>query len=726
MHMPMLMPMLLPLLIAALASPLPPGATATCQRWCGGVEIPYPFGIGRGCYLETGDGDRAFELACTGAGDGDGGAVRRRPTTAVDGFEVLGVDVRRGKLRVRSRVNSWCYNATTRSMGAPATWSYGPAALRVSDSDNMLTVVGCNASAYIDTMMMSGGGNGYTVGCHAVCAAGARSLADGSCNGTGGCCQTHIPRGVRSFGVSFIGVYNISGAVAELNPCSYAVVVEAAAFEFRTTYVTTRELGSGGAGGRAPAVVLDWAVGNRTCQEARKNKTAYACVSEHSECFDSGNGPGYICNCSKGFQGNPYVRDGCQDIDECMDRAMYPCHLHATCMNLPGSYNCRCPAGRRFINAEVGCKIDEFLLGAIGTSIGVVVVAVVLSCTYAFQEKKRLAAIKRRYFKQHGGLLLFEEMKSRQGLSFTLFTKEELEEATNMFDERHVLGKGGNGTVYRGDLRDGRAVAIKRCRLADDERQRREFGKEMLILSQVNHRNIVKLYGCCLEVEVPMLVYQFIPNGTLYQLIHGRDADRAPPPPPFAVRLKIAREAAEALAYLHSTASPPIIHGDVKSANILIDDGHTARVSDFGASALAPADAAHLVQLVQGTDVYSFGVVLLELLTRRKALALAAPEAEERSLAACFLAATRDGRLDELVDARIKGEVGDEALGTVARLARRCLEMSGETRPSMREVAEELDRIQKLCPPRIRVLNRVHALEESVRAVRNSGSWSLR
>ncbi|KAL6846962.1 hypothetical protein ACP4OV_022815 [Aristida adscensionis] len=722
--------MLLALLITALASTRPAAATAAagdeaaaCQRRCGGLEIPPPFGIGRGCFLDAGDGGaghrrRPFEVTCSG----DGAA-------ALDGFEVLGFDVRRGKVRVRSRVSSWCYDAAAGAMAAPDAWSYdSPAAgLRVSGEENLLTVVGCDVLAYVGSRE-GGVENRYLVGCHAACSpagGGAPSLANGSASGAGagaggGWCQTPIQPGIRSFCVAFYaaGSYRDRAGVAGFSPCGYAMLVEAREFEFRTSYVTTDELmamdaGGGGGGGKLP-MVLDWAVGNETCETARRNATAFACVSANSECVDSKYG-GYLCNCSNGYQGNPYRVDGCQDIDECNDKEVeYPCPAATTCKNTPGGHKCLCPPGKR--RAETGCEID-YSIAAIGTSIGVVLVAVGLSFTYAFQEKKRLAAVKRRHFAQHGGGLLFEEMKSRQrqGLSFTLFTRDELEEATGGFDERHVLGKGGNGTVYRGELRDGRTVAIKRCRVAGDERRRREFGKEMLILSQVNHRSVVKLHGCCLEVELPMLVYEFIPNGTLYQLIHGGDGGA----PPLAVRLRIAHEAAEALAYLHSTASPPIIHGDVKSPNILLNEGLAAKVSDFGAAALLAAAAgdggqAHVVTLVRGTcgyldpeymqtcrltdrsDVYSFGVVLLELLTGRRALAPAAPEAE-RSLAACFLAAARGGRLDELVDARIKGEVSGEVLGMVAGLARRCLEMSGERRPAMRDVAEEIGRIRKLC-----------------------------
>uniref|UniRef100_A0A0D9VVR9 Protein kinase domain-containing protein n=1 Tax=Leersia perrieri TaxID=77586 RepID=A0A0D9VVR9_9ORYZ len=341
-----------------------------------------------------------------------------------------------------------------------------------------------------------------------------------------------------------------------------------------------------------------------------------------------------------------------------------------------------------------------------GVSVGVALLVIIVSCAYMIQQKKRLATIKRRYFNQHGGLLVFEEMKSNHGLSFTLFTEEELEEATKNFDERNVLGKGGNGTVYKGTLKDGRAVAIKRCKLIN-ERQKKEFGKEMLILSQINHRNIVKLHGCCLEVEVPMLVYEFIPNGTLYQLIHDGLMGNA-----FHSR-HIAREAAEELAYLHSWASPPIIHGDVKSPNMLINENYTVKVSDFGASTLAPTDEAQFVTFVQGTcgyldpeymvtckltgksDVYSFDVVLLELLTCRKALNLQALE-DEKNLSSHFLLALSENRLEGILDSQIQSEQSIELIEQVADLVKQCLEMTSEKRPSMRQIAEELDRLRKL------------------------------
>ncbi|CAO2207078.1 unnamed protein product [Urochloa humidicola] len=677
------------------------GENASCQRRCGDLDIPFPFGIGRGCYHDTGEGDITFGLTCHRTA---GGGHR---TISGESVEVVGLSVRRGQARIRNSIVPWCYDPASRSMDEETEpWvDLSDSQFRLSVEANRLVVVGCNSFAYVRSVNT---GKEYMTGCMATCPS-AGQLENGSCSGMG-CCEAAIPRGINTYQTLFEHSFNTSN-ITGFSRCSYAVLMEAAAFSFQTTYVTTGDFVES-TGGKVP-LVLDWVVGKEACHEAVRNTTAYMCVSSNSECVDSSNGPGYLCNCSRGYDGNPYVPDGCQDVNECDGtRFKYPCSVAGTCVNTAGGFLCSCP-DKTTGNAYNGtCEAKKSQLGvlmAVGVSVGLVVVVVATSCAYMIHQKRSLAAVKQRYFRQHGGLLLFEEMKSKQGLSFTLFTKEELEEATGKFDERNVLGKGGNGTVYKGVLKDKRLVAIKKCKLIN-ERQEKEFGKEMLILSQVNHRNVVRLYGCCLEVEVPMLVYQFIPNGTLYQLIHGRPHGSRIS---FKTRLKIAHETAEALAYLHSWASPPIIHGDVKSPNILIDEDYTAKVADFGASTLAPTDEAQFVTFVQGTygyldpeymqtskltsksDVYSFGVVLLELLTCRKAMNLQALE-EEKNLSSHFLLAVSENRLDEILDEQIKGEQSIELIEQVTELAKQCLEMASEKRPSMREVAEELDRVRKL------------------------------
>jgi len=292
-------------------------------------------------------------------------------------------------------------------------------------------------------------------------------------------------------------------------------------------------------------------------------------------------------------------------------------------------------------------------------------------------------------------------MKSQQGTAFRIFSEEELQQATHRFDEHWVIGHGGHGKVYKGVLKTEVEVAVKRC-MTIDEQHKKKFGKEMLILSQINHKNIVKILGCCLEVEVPMLVYEFIPNGTLFDLIHGNHGRHIS----LGTRLRIACESAEALAYLHSCASPPILHGDVKSTNILLDGDYAAKVSDFGASILAPSDKSQFVTLVQGTcgyldpeymqtcqltdksDVYSFGVILAELITRRNAC----DEFGKNELAPYFRSCFAKGKqiVHDMVDDEIAKKEDKVVIEDIFKLAFNCLNAEIKVRPDMKKVAQRL------------------------------------
>ncbi|KAJ3687184.1 hypothetical protein LUZ61_016348 [Rhynchospora tenuis] len=459
-------------------------------------------------------------------------------------------------------------------------------------------------------------------------------------------------------------------------------------------------------------LVLDWAIRNvGNCSYARLNLTDYACQSTNHDCNNSQNGAGYLCRCSKGYQGNPYISGGCQDVNECDLKDEYPCF--GNCKNTIGSFVCSCPRGTKG-NATMkdGChKKDIFTFALkiiIGTSVGALFVAMACFGSYILIQKRRLIKTKQRFFEQNGGLLLQQQMSSFNATTFKIYSVEELEQATNKFSEECIHGRGGHGIVYKGIFEDGTVTAIKKSKLME-EHETNEFAKEIVILSQINHKNVVKLLGCCFEVKVPVLVYEYISNGTLYHYIHDKQETLIPSD----VRLRIAVESANALAYMHSFASPPILHGDVKSANILLDDNLIAYVSDFGASKLVPNDVAEIATLVQGTigyldpeyittcqltdrsDVYSFAVVLLELLTRKKALCLEGPE-EDRSLASSFCKAKKDGRILEILDAQARDELKVEVLEDIGNMVMQCLSKNRDERPRMTEVAERLQMARRL------------------------------
>lgn len=327
--------------------------------------------------------------------------------------------------------------------------------------------------------------------------------------------------------------------------------------------------------------------------------------------------------------------------------------------------------------------------------------------TYWIVKKRRLAKQKQRYFLQNGGLLLQQQIFTHQAPA-RIFTTSELEDATNNFSDDRIVGRGGYGTVYKGILSDQTIVAIKKSKLVDQS-QMEQFINELIVLSQIDHKNVVKILGCCLETEVPLLVYEFISNGALFHQLHNTNLV----PISWEHRLRIATETASALANLHLARKVPIIHRDVKSANILIDENYTAKVSDFGASRLVPSNQTHVTTLVQGTlgyldpeyfytsqltdksDVYSFGVVLVELLTRQKPISYHRQE-EGINLASHFTALAQQNRLQEIVDCVVVKEAGMRHVNVVSHLILKCSKLKGEERPRMVEVAIELEALRRL------------------------------
>ncbi|XP_052304847.1 wall-associated receptor kinase-like 8 [Populus trichocarpa] len=346
----------------------------------------------------------------------------------------------------------------------------------------------------------------------------------------------------------------------------------------------------------------------------------------------------------------------------------------------------------------------------IGVGFGALFLLIGLWQLYKVFKRRRNERLRERYFKRNGGLLLQEQLSSGEVHveKVKLFASKELDKATDHYNVNRMLGQGGQGTVYKGMLADGKIIAVKKSKILD-EGNLRQFINEVVILSQINHRNVVKLLGCCLETEVPLLVYEFIPNGTLSQLLHSPSDEL---PFTWEMRLRIATEVAGALSYLHSAASIPIYHRDVKSTNILLDDKYRAKVADFGTSKSVTIDQTHVTTLVQGTfgyldpeyfqssqftdksDVYSFGVVLVELLTGQKAVSFCRSEDEARSLVTYFLMSIEDNRLSGILDPQVKVQGRKEDIMMVAVLAKNCLSMKGKERPAMKEVTMVLEGIR--------------------------------
>ncbi|XP_059629949.1 wall-associated receptor kinase 2-like [Cornus florida] len=674
---------------AALATEASQTIRSDCEEYCGNVSIPYPFGTSEGCYF-----NEDFLITCNHTFNPP------IPQLQTSNIEVLDISLDAHELRIHTFIAQTCYDSRgyieyrTTAFTRLKTFPF-------SYTRNKFTAVGCDTLAMVAALQ---GDNLVRTGCMSFCAS-EDSVSDGVCSGIG-CCQSLIPKGLLIFNTSVGGISNHT-MVWGFSRCSYSFVVEEEAYNFSRADLRDLQNTS------VVPTVLDWAVGDQNCEEAKKNSTNYAC-GEKSVCNESDNGPGYRCNCPQGYQGNPYLPlpNGCQDINECENSTLNDCTN--SCQNIDGSYECSCPKwhkgdGKR---SGRGCTLDPLLLIKVSAGIGTGLAVLLIGGIWLYWgfKKRKLIMLKEKFFQQNGGFLLLQQLSERQLSANTIriFTEKELDNATNNYNESRIVGQGGYGTVYKGIFQDNKIVAIKKSKMVDRS-QIEQFINEVVILSQINHRNVVKLLGCCLETEVPLLVYEFIANDTLYHHIHSEGKTSVLS---WETRLRIAAETAGVLSYLHYATSVPIIHRDVKSMNILLDDNYTTKVSDFGASRLVPLDEAEISTMVQGTigyldpeylhtsqlteksDVYSFGVVLVELLTGRMPLSYTGPE-EERSLAMYFLALLKDDRLFQILDDCLV-QSNTEQLKEVANLAKRCLRIKGEERPTMKEVAAELEGLRTM------------------------------
>ncbi|KAG4211069.1 hypothetical protein ERO13_A02G089600v2 [Gossypium hirsutum] len=290
------------------------------------------------------------------------------------------------------------------------------------------------------------------------------------------------------------------------------------------------------------------------------------------------------------------------------------------------------------------------------------------------------------------------------------FTFKEMALATDNFNSSNQVGQGGYGKVYKGTLPDKTVVAIKRAEEGSLQGQK-EFFTEIKLLSRLHHRNLVSLVGYCDEEGEQMLVYEFLPNGTLRDWLSAKSKRSLN----FGMRLRIALGSAKGILYLHTEAHPPVFHRDIKASNILLDSKLNAKVADFGLSRLAPAledEGAvpdHVSTVVRGTpgyldpeyflthkltdrsDVYSLGVVFLEMLTGMR------PISHGRNIVREVNMAHQSGMMMSIIDGRM-GCYPSECIERFAGLALSCCHNKPEKRPSMLDVVKQLEYILTMIP----------------------------
>ncbi|XP_057515409.1 wall-associated receptor kinase-like 1 isoform X2 [Amaranthus tricolor] len=626
------------------------------------MQIPYPFGIGTNCSY-----DGSYEIIC------DASFGTPKPFLHKFNLEVIDINwvgknhrlntgmERQQILTVKTVLQDVCKSKSSIDFrGSP---------YRFSTWFNTLVVDGCGGS-----VVLKNKSSNVLTGCASVCG----NDTANECYGIG-CCQASFITYNRIGGYNYM-LERQKGL--ELYELEVDYESDSSACDIRVGLIDSRSANKS-VQSTVP-MVLEW-IG----PDSYVNSNIYISYDNFTCSVDG------TCMCYYLTEGNPYLPNGCQVMKECRK-----------CPN-------RCNFDTAGLRRYYYCEKNPLLKwgSVLGFSLGLGFMVMVIGCYWLYRVIKRKKEAKRKsdYFKRNGGLLLQQQIGSIEGNTqkTKIFPITELEKATDNFNKNRILGQGGQGTVYKGMLKDGRIVAIKKSKKVD-ESQLEQFVNEVVILSQINHRNVVKLLGCCLETEVPLLLYEFVQNGTLYEHIHVGSEDFHVT---WKMRLQMAAESADAIAYLHSSSSSPIYHRDIKSANILLDSKYRAKVSDFGTSKSIEIEQTHVTTCVIGTygyldpeyfqsnqftaksDVYSFGVVLVELITGKKPIC-PTKDGGWISLAVEFLFHMENSRLFDILDARILEEGNEEEFFAFAKLARQCLKMNGKERPTMREVAMVLDEIR--------------------------------
>ncbi|KAF8019794.1 hypothetical protein BT93_G0473 [Corymbia citriodora subsp. variegata] len=590
------------------------GATAVpgeCQHWCGDVKIPYPFGLETNC-VRSAD----FLLNCTTM-EGSGAQLLTGNLT------IRSISIGDSTMVVSLPEAYECYNqngvlankSSPLAVGLPSNPRY-----RISETQNKLTVLGCDALASVADNKGTFGS-----GCISYCGDNVNFTNETTCSGQG-CCQASIPKDLRTLSIS-INFTDQNRSDSQSNRCARAFVVDN-----KSSNISNWTLRSFDDVGNTPSLVLDWMVEpDVPCGVTRGNNTSYACGG-NTTCEDFGEG--YHCVCNNGYEGNPYNRIvGCTDIDECKYPNKYPCH--GKCWNKVGTYNCKCQAGKK------GKGKERYKVSPLD--------------------------------------IVFPASKS------------------NNCDHRNKLSDDHFNSVHKGTIAGDIVVVVKKPK---DEHKfiiKEEFQHELEFLMKRSHRNVVKLRGICLETRVPLLVYEYIPNGTLFQHIHQKTSTIFKS---WEDRFRIAVEVALALNHMHSREESPIIHGNIKSANILLDQNNLVKISDFGTSVLISPEHRHIgdtcesladvedtTSSVKGDTCES----LADVEDTTSSVKRDTPEslADVEDTTSSVKGDTGDP-LSNVIDFEGASAVEKDRVRRVAEIAERCLEQSGENRPLMSEVAQQL------------------------------------